>query len=302
MSWFPKQPKKPMEIKAGYNDDFRYVTYERFDFPDGQPHIKLNDELVDCNVAIKAAITSPDDLFELLMLKNVLNEGDNHVNLAITYLMGARMDKRIDGQQPHTLMIVCQAIATEGFEQVGVLDPHSDVVGAMISLVTPFKKMYPGSQVRKLLNQYNPATTRIVIPDAGAEDRVLHMTQGTPFASYIRCTKERDSQTGKLSHFTITNPADVNGMVCLIIDDICDGGRTFEGIATLLRDAGATGVDLFVTHGIFSRGGKLAGIDRVYTTDSYPGRRDNVITFPLDKPDEQPPQRGARGAERLPPE
>ena len=104
----------------------------------------------------------------------------------------------------------------------------------------------------------------------------------TPFKNYIRCTKERDSETGKLSHFTIVNPADVNGMVCLIIDDICDGGRTFEGIATLLREAGATGVDLFVTHGIFSRGGKLAGIDRVYTTDSYPGRRDDVITLPLD--------------------
>ena len=283
MSFHPKQAKRPIQIRVIEGEGERRITYERFDFPDGQPHIKLSEVLDGRDVVIVAAITSPDDLFELLMLKDILDAGLNRVMLHITYLMGARMDRRIDFLQPHTLAVVCDALRNAEFDMIEILDPHSNYARDFIkSPRTPVRTIYPGEQVREVLKNYYPYMTRIVIPDTGAEERVLHTTEGTDFTNYIRCTKERDPATGKLSHFTIINPADVNGMLCLIIDDICDGGRTFEGIAMLLRDAGATGVDLFVTHGIFSRGGRLAGIDGVYTTDSYPGRRDDVITLPLD--------------------
>jgi ribose-phosphate pyrophosphokinase len=61
----------------------------------------------------------------------------------------------------------------------------------------------------------------------------------------------------------------VRGKECLILDDICDGGGTFTGLATELHKAEAQAVDLFVTHGIFSKGGTLEGIRQIFTTDSY---------------------------------
>lgn len=57
--------------------------------------------------------------------------------------------------------------------------------------------------------------------------------------------------------------------IALIVDDICDGGGTFVGLAKELRAAGATRVYLYVTHGIFSKRLPLEGIDHVYTTDSF---------------------------------
>jgi phosphoribosylpyrophosphate synthetase len=54
----------------------------------------------------------------------------------------------------------------------------------------------------------------------------------------------------------------------LIVDDICDGGKTFELLAKDLYNAGAEEVNLFVTHGLFSKGLiplKLAGIKRIFT-------------------------------------
>ena len=62
----------------------------------------------------------------------------------------------------------------------------------------------------------------------------------------------------------------VRDKVCLILDDICDGGGTFTGLSHVLRGTyGARAVDLFVTHGIFSKGLPLDGIRAVHTTDSY---------------------------------
>lgn len=47
---------------------------------------------------------------------------------------------------------------------------------------------------------------------------------------------------------------DVEGKICLITDDICDGGGTFLLTAMALKDRGAVDVKLYVTHGIFSKG------------------------------------------------
>jgi ribose-phosphate pyrophosphokinase len=60
----------------------------------------------------------------------------------------------------------------------------------------------------------------------------------------------------------------------IIVDDICDGGGTFNLLAHEFKadpQAGASKLELFVSHGIFSKG--LSGIDpvieRVTTTDSW---------------------------------
>jgi ribose-phosphate pyrophosphokinase len=88
----------------------------------------------------------------------------------------------------------------------------------------------------------------------------------------VYCNKKRDPETGKLDGFSIydydPNP-NSNGTELLIVDDICDGGGTFVGLAKKLREAGAKKVHLFVTHGIFSKGVPLEGIDTIYTTDSF---------------------------------
>jgi ribose-phosphate pyrophosphokinase len=39
-----------------------------------------------------------------------------------------------------------------------------------------------------------------------------------------------------------------------MVDDICDGGRTFIELAKELRGMGAEKVHLYVTHGFFTKG------------------------------------------------
>jgi ribose-phosphate pyrophosphokinase len=53
------------------------------------------------------------------------------------------------------------------------------------------------------------------------------------------------------------------------VDDICDGGGTFIGLAALLKSHNAGHIVLIVSHGIFSKGFDLAHIDAIYTTNSF---------------------------------
>ncbi|KKK90580.1 hypothetical protein LCGC14_2721590 [marine sediment metagenome] len=249
------------------------VGYEEFTFPDGQRHVTLAADVSWSDVVVTASLCNADDLFDLLLVTDILHNNHNGVHLRVDYLLGARMDRRIDDRQPDTLAVVADIINAANFKSVSILDPHSD---AALDIIAGCElPRYPMAEMRDVLSEYEPAETLIVIPDKGAAKRVLAMTQGFGFA-HVQCYKVRDEQTGALSGFAIANEAarvySVTGKRCLIVDDICDGGGTFTGLAKALREAGARSIDLFVTHGIFSKGRALQGIDKIYSTGSFRGR------------------------------
>lgn len=240
------------------------LAFKTFTFPDGQPHFKLETYEVEFPGAhIEMALRSPHDLLLLALAAGVLRaSGYSTLNLDIRYLLGARMDRAISSLEPFTLDVVARFINSLGFNQVRILDVHSEVATRLIRNAT---NVLPRAAVRQTLSTLG--TYDVVIPDKGAEARVFALMVGVP--GWIHnCYKDRDPATGKLSNFRVPSEG-LRDRNLLIIDDICDGGGTFTGLAKALRERGAKTVNLFVTHGIFSKGLPLDGINRVFTTDSF---------------------------------
>ena len=73
---------------------------------------------------------------------------------------------------------------------------------------------------------------------------------------------------------------DLKGATCVIVDDICDGGGTFLGLATELKAKNAGELILIVTHGIFSKGleSLTSVFDKIYSTNSF-SDFENTSTF-----------------------
>ena len=257
------------------------IEYETFTFPDGQPHVKLlRDVPTGERITITSRVRTPADLFELLLLRDVLG-WDTVIDVNLLYLMGGRMDRAIDKRQPCTLDVTTDLINDCFFNEVRVLDPHSD---RTTDLLPESEVIYPLVALKRTLEEYSTRRTVIVMPDAGATSRVNAMLSkvGRVAFTVVQGLKHRDSQTGKLSGFGVDLPDfhTLQGKHCLIIDDICDGGGTFAGLSAVLREHGAVGVDLFITHGIFSKGLPIEGIDRVHTTDSYSDQPYNQEMYP----------------------
>lgn len=253
------------------------LPFRRSAFPDGQPHFTLLhvDEYRECTV--ESDICSPEDLFALTLAASVLGQNGYSVNLDIRYLMGARMDRAIDRNQPFTLDVVTRVINCTGFKKVRVLDCHSPVGLGLLGATN----VLPYDIVRQVLGRFG-SELRVIVPDKGAWNRVHSLTADWQLqyqVPLVQCSKTREMATGNLTNFKVEDPSFVKGHPCLIIDDICDGGGTFIGLAKELRAVGATSVKLFVTHSIFSRGPKLEGIDQIFTTDSYPTVKGDSIVF-----------------------
>lgn len=242
------------------------LVFKTFTFPDGQPHFKLETyEREFDEVTIETALRSPSDLFTLLLVVDVLRGmGYASINLDVRYLLGARMDRAISPLEPHSLATVARLLNGCGFTKVRILDVHSE---AATRLIRNSSNVLPLSAATQAVTSC--CADVVVAPDKGASWRTQQIWRKTS-TTIIYCEKVRDPNTGALSGFKANdyNPL-IDGTNVIIVDDICDGGGTFVGLAKELRKAGAKKVSLFVTHGIFSKSLPLEGIDKIYTTNSY---------------------------------
>jgi ribose-phosphate pyrophosphokinase len=257
----------------------RALNVKNFDFPDGQPHVEVADELVQADrFIIRARIRDGQDLLRVLVARDSLRPIGLPVDLEVLYLLGARMDRRID-RGPFTLNVVADVIKTAGFQTISILDPHSDVAVALLGASVESSGRYVVRAIAQIgsaefnVEETTPAESIVLIaPDAGAAKKVELLGE-TLGMDVVNCLKHRDASTGALSKFRVMLPEDksIPQTHCLIVDDICDGGRTFTGVATELRACGFEKVYLYVTHGIFSAdyAYRIPGIDGVFTTNSY---------------------------------
>lgn len=199
--------------------------------------------------------------------------------LIIPHVLGGRQDRlNPSGDVLFTVKSIANDINRRNFERVVLLDPHSMVTPALIN------NAFVPTMINLRYNYpflFEKKWDGVISPDAGASKRALD------FASHLKVPliqgeKRRDVATGKLSGFA-ANGVEA-GKHYLVVDDICDGGGTFNGLAEVIKAAGAT-ADLFVTHGIFSQGTDtlLKNYDTIYTTDSTTSDKPNVTVIPIVK-------------------
>ncbi|MEO6253171.1 MAG: ribose-phosphate diphosphokinase [Ferruginibacter sp.] len=254
------------------------IKYETLVFPDGQPHIKIDTKTCDDlnkedTLVVLSRISNTNDLLIVLLVKNTLDHlGFKKIELKISYLLAARMDRIMLPGEPFTLQVVANLINQAGFNRVSIFDPHSEVT---TNIITNVNGINNHRFVNDVLNHYknkypndDSSTFNLVSPDAGALKKIHQVAAATGGMAVVECKKKRDLTTGHLTGFTVF-AENLDGRICFIIDDICDGGGTFIGIAKALKNLGAKKIILAVSHGIFSKGFPLENVDEIYCTDSY---------------------------------
>ncbi|MEM7161795.1 MAG: phosphoribosyltransferase family protein [Bacteroidota bacterium] len=236
--------------------------YEVTTFKDGQVASKIT-EPGDLHVKIRGNTYA--DLFKAASIKEAWDHADlenkNRIAiLEITCLIGQRSDRRFNEKESFDLKVIADFINNMNYDQVKILHPHSSVVLALINNAVQ-KDHLPF--VKKAYEELNKPV--LVSPDAGAY-KDTHRIAEALNAKLVPANKVRVE--GKP---IISIQGEVQGLECLIVDDIADGGRTFIELAKALRQQGASKVFLYVTHSLFNYGLKEINqhIDAVYCTNSY---------------------------------
>jgi len=265
--------------------------YDTMTFSGGEEHVNVEvPESGIEKVEITAKIRSSRDLMRLMLIKDAIDNrliGKQKPNfhLIIPYLPYARQDRVTSDGFSFSLKVIGNMINSMKFNKVTTCDVHSNVAFGIIdnlnnlgmNFVTTcalYNKAFANAV--SVTNQMarNKAIT-VIVPDAGASKRCEDFNEimfmyGIDI-ELIQATKERDPNTGRINNITIHCDSLAAKNNIIVVDDICDGGGTFIGIAKEAARKGAVSLDLLVTHGIFSK-----GIDElskyyynIFTSDSW---------------------------------
>lgn len=247
------------------SDDYAASGIETMTFPGGEPHVKL--PIFDDRILFYGKLRTWQDVgYAALVLDALSYQGIQHQKYAfIPYFPGARQDRTDKGQSPLTLRVMLDLLSKSAFALVA-FDPHSSVLinsDQLASYYMPSNLTIP----------QRDDVAGIIAPDAGAAARAEDFRKAFyPNAALVQCEKTRDFKTGQLSAYSM--PQLTYSGRYIIVDDICDGGGTFNLLADAFATdplAGNSTLEMFVSHGIFSRGVPAISsrIEHITTTDSW---------------------------------
>jgi ribose-phosphate pyrophosphokinase len=248
-------------------------------YSDATPMIKTGEDdwdkiVYECDTLVLRAGSLMEFVYGMFLCDSIRESGGRISKLILPYLPGARQDRvNPTGDVLYTASSVAQMVNARQFDTVLSVDPHSGVMPALINnfVEYPLEDVYA-----KLWMGY----TGVIAPDKGATLRGWRagdmMNLPVAFGS-----KVRDVSTGALTGFAVADLEE--GGHYIVVDDICDGGGTFIGLGEKIKEQGAY-ADLFVTHGIFSKGtdGLKKIFNNIYTTDTREiHERNDVYVLPV---------------------
>ncbi|QOV08289.1 phosphoribosylpyrophosphate synthetase [Bacillus phage Kirov] len=228
--------------------------------------------------AVHFKYESDADLIKLMFVKNHIDSLTGLFNMKIAlyiyYMPYSRMD-RSENLSPFTLKHVAKLINDLKFDQVFVIEPHSDVTPAVLDRAESVFVNFDLIEKVKEEVGFDMEEDYIMFPDAGASKRYGKMNAKNVAIGH----KKRNFQTGQIEGFDVVfnshEPTD--GKKVIIVDDMTSYGGTFVHSEIALRKLyGFKEVYLLVAHAENSvlHGNPKTGvnlfdhIDKLFTTDS----------------------------------
>ncbi len=267
-------------------DTGRFEVVDVNQFPSSEPFVHIPSKtFIDANgseargLTIEARGFSPSGWFALLSALDMAQAaGVERIELIVPFFPGARQDRRDD--TPLSVQVFAQTLTPYPIHSITVLDPHSDVTAAVLPARVRIISAADAvtSAIELGLLQHPDG---VIAPDTGATKRAGCVARrlGVPLR---QGHKHRDPSTGSLSSFGVDGGQPGRW---LVVDDICDGGGTFAGLADAFYASETnsdSSLDLFVSHGLFSKGlDALSAYETVVSTDSLPAAIRSVPTVPL---------------------
>jgi ribose-phosphate pyrophosphokinase len=185
----------------------------------------------------------------------------------------SRQDRKSKGREPITARLVSDFFATAGADRIMCVDLHSGQIQGFFD--GPVDPLTAVPLLTDYLREHAPSGDFVMVaPDTGrtkvAEQAARHAGEQVDVAAvYKRRPKDAVNHVEALDVM-----GDVEGRMCVLIDDMIDTAGTICAAADLLLGKGATEVWAMCTHAVLSDPAvdrlKNSAISRVVVTDTLP--------------------------------
>ncbi|MET1052960.1 MAG: ribose-phosphate diphosphokinase [Mycetocola sp.] len=265
-------PQLAIDIAAELGSEL--VPTDARTFANGELYARFDESVRGSDAFVIQSHTAPINewLMEQLIMVDALKRASaKRITVVAPFYPYARQDKKGRGREPISARLVADLFKVAGADRIMSVDLHAAQIQGFFD--GPVDHLFA---MPVLLNHFreklDPETLTIVSPDMGRV-RVADIWSdklGVPLAIIH---KRRDPLVpNQVSVHEIVGQ--VEGRVCLLVDDLIDTGRTIVRAAEALKAAGAIGVVVAATLAVFSDPAteilQSDFIDSVVVTDTLP--------------------------------
>ncbi|MFQ5504506.1 MAG: ribose-phosphate diphosphokinase [Planctomycetota bacterium] len=246
-------------------------------FSDGEIDIKVNTDVrgADCFVVQPACPPVNENLIELLLMIDCLRRASaDRITAVMPYFGYARKDRKDEGRVPISAKLIANMITCAGANRVLTVDLHAAQIQGFFDI--PVDHLFARQAFLPVLRELELENLVVVSPDVGGT-KLCRAYSKDLHAGLAIVDKRRISGTETIVEHLV---GEVDGKVCLIVDDLISTGGSISDAARVVQDNGAREVYLLATHGVLC-GPAVERIssspaERIFLSDSIPLSKDNV--------------------------
>jgi ribose-phosphate pyrophosphokinase len=255
--------------------DVTITPQSAYNFANGEIFVRFQESVRGSDAFVLQSHSAPinDQIMEHLIMVDALKRASaKRITVVMPFWGYSRQDKKHRGREPISARLIADLFKTAGADRIMTVDLHTaqiqgffdgpvDHLFALPVLAEHIKRTYAGQELA------------VVSPDSGRvrlAERWAETLGGTPLA-FIHKTRDPNRPNEAVANRVV---GDIEGRLCVVIDDMIDTGGTVSKAVQALLGQGAREVIVAATHGVLSgpASERLAncGAHEVIFTDTLP--------------------------------
>jgi len=226
---------------------------EIYEFASGELFVRYKESVRGSDAFVIQSMATPINtwVMETLIMVDALKRGSaKRITVVMPFYPYARQDKKHRGREPISARLIADMFKTAGTNRILTVDLHTAQIQGFFD--GPVDHLFAMDTLATYVsNRYAGRSMAVVAPDSGrvrVAERWTDRLDGSPLA-FIHKTRDPFKPNEVVANRVV---GDVEGRVCLIVDDMIDTGGTICSAADILQQAGAADVIVAATHPVLS--------------------------------------------------
>ncbi|NOQ81452.1 MAG: ribose-phosphate diphosphokinase [Methylophaga sp.] len=246
------------------------ATVEKFS--DGEIMVEILDNVRGKDVFIVQPTSMPanDNLMELMVMTDAIRRASaKRITLVVPYFGYSRQDRRPrSARVAITAKVVANMLTGVGADRILTVDLHADQIQGFFDC--PVDNVYASPVLLADVWKHKYQDLVVVSPDIGGVVRARALAKHLDVELAIIDKRRPKANVAKVMNII----GDVDGRICVLIDDMVDTAGTLCAAAAALKEHGATRVVAYCTHPVLSGPAvdniENSVLDELVVTDTIP--------------------------------
>jgi ribose-phosphate pyrophosphokinase len=260
--------------------DISLVPTTAHEFANSEIYVRFQESVRGSDAFVIQSHTAPVNewiMEHLIMVDALKRASAKRITVVMPFYGYARQDKKHRGREPISARLIADLFATAGADRLIAVDLHTAQIQGFFDGPVDHLMALPilADYVRE---RYGDQDLAIVSPDAGrikVAEQWSARLGGAPLA-FIHKTRDINRPNESVANRVV---GEVQGRICILVDDMIDTGGTIVKAADALMNDGAAGVVIAATHAILSD----PAVDRLKNCPATEVVVTNTLPIPADR-------------------